>query len=257
MPKAQGTALVTGSAIRLGKAISQSLAQAGYNIALHYNSSQEAALATADEFRSYGVECDLFPFDLLNEPDMNPLVERVRSRFGDLNVLVNSASVYDAAPIAETTLDLFEKQFKVNFQAPYFLTQAFAKNNGSGCVINIIDNKVAFNQYQYSAYLLSKKALAEFTKLAAIELAPAIRVNGIAPGFILPVSTRTQDYVEWLIDGIPVKQQGSTENIVKAVHYILDNSFVAGQILFVDGGESLTNVGRNAVTYEQITQIKQ
>jgi NAD(P)-dependent dehydrogenase (short-subunit alcohol dehydrogenase family) len=165
--------------------------------------------------------------------------------------------VYDAAPIAETTPDLFAKQFKVNFEAPYFLTQAFAKNGGTGCVINIIDNKVAFNQYQYSAYLLSKKALAEFTKLAAIELAPQVRVNGIAPGVILPAGSRTSDYIQWRVQGIPVKQQGSTENISQAVSYILNNPFVNGQILFVDGGESLTNVGQNAVTYEQTTQIKQ
>lgn len=257
MTQVQGTALVTGSAIRLGKAIALGLAKSGYNIALHYNSSEAAAQQAADEFRAYGVACELFPFDLLNEPDMNPLMERVRSRFDDLKVLVNSASVYDAAPIAETTPELFEKQFKVNFQAPYFLTQAFAKNNGSGCVINIIDNKVAFNQYQYSAYLLSKKALAEFTKLAAIELAPAVRVNGIAPGVILPAGSRTSDYIQWRVQGIPVKQQGSTDNISQAVNYILENPFVNGQILFVDGGESLTNVGQNAVTYEQTTQVKQ
>lgn len=257
MTQTQGTALVTGSAIRLGKAIALGLAKAGYNIALHYGSSHDAAQETAAEFRALGVECELFPFDLLHEPDMQPLIDRVRSRFGDLNLLVNSASVYDAAPIAETTPDLFAKQFKVNFEAPYFLTQAFAKNGGTGCVINIIDNKVAFNQYQYSAYLLSKKALAEFTKLAAIELAPQVRVNGIAPGVILPAGSRTSDYIQWRVQGIPVKQQGSTENISQAVNYILSNPFVNGQILFVDGGESLTNVGQNAVTYEQTTQIKQ
>ncbi len=257
MTQVQGTALVTGSAIRLGKAIARGLAESGYNIALHYGSSQAAAEQTAEEFRSLGVQCELFPFDLLNEPDMQPLIDRVRSRFDDLSVLVNSASVYDAAPIAETTPDLFAKQFKVNFEAPYFLTQAFAKNGGSGCVINIIDNKICFNQYQYSAYLLSKKALAEFTKLAAIELAPAVRVNGIGPGVILPAGSRTSDYIQWRVQGIPVKQQGSTENISQAVNYILSNPFVNGQILFVDGGEGLTNVGQNAVTYEQTTQIKQ
>jgi NAD(P)-dependent dehydrogenase (short-subunit alcohol dehydrogenase family) len=93
--------------------------------------------------------------------------------------------------------------------------------------------------------------------LAAIELAPQVRVNGIAPGVILPAGSRTSDYIQWRVQGIPVKQQGSTENISQAVSYILNNPFVNGQILFVDGGESLTNVGQNAVTYEQTTQIKQ
>lgn len=253
----QKAALITGSAIRLGKAFMLSLAEAGYSIALHYNSSEEAARTAQAEAQALGVECELFPFNLLAEPDMTPLIERVRSRFPGLNVLVNSASVYDAAPIMETTPDLFHKQFKVNFEAPYFLTQAFANLTDGGCVINIIDNKVAFNQYQYAAYLLSKKALQDFTQLAAVELAPKVRVNGIAPGVTLPMGSRTSDYIKWRIEGIPVKHQGTPDNLCQALHYILNNEFVNGQILMVDGGEGLTNVGQNAEEYQKRTNVKQ
>lgn len=133
---------------------------------------------------------------------------------------------------------------------PYFLTKAFALQCKTGSVINIIDNKIAFNQYQYSAYLLSKKALAEMTKLAALELAPAVRVNGLAPGVVLPASVRTQKYIDWRIEGIPVKRQGNTNNITQALYYLLDNDFMCGQILTVDGGESLTNIGQNAANHE-------
>jgi NAD(P)-dependent dehydrogenase (short-subunit alcohol dehydrogenase family) len=252
-----GTALVTGGAIRLGKAFALSLARAGYNIALHYHRSADAAIATQQEIQALGVECARFPFDLLAEPDMGGLIEKAIARFPDLNVLVNSASVYDAAPILDTDPALFEKQFKANFQAPFFLTQAFAKLTAGGCVVNIIDNKVAFNQFQYAAYLLSKKALADFTQLAAVELAPAVRVNGIAPGVTLPADTRTSDYINWRIQGIPLQRQGTPDNLCQALHYILANDFVNGQILMVDGGESLTHVGQNAAAYEQTTQIKQ
>ncbi len=254
MPKSKkmskGTALVTGGAVRLGKVFSNALAEAGYNIAIHYNSSNQTASDTAELCRQTGVECDIFQFDFNQPDDVGELITCVYKRFPDLNVLINSASVYDQATMMDTTEELLEKQFKVNLMAPYFLTKAFAKQCKTGSVINIIDNKIAFNQYQYSAYLLSKKSLAEFTKLAALELAPAVRVNALAPGVVLPASERTQDYIDWRVKGIPVQRQGTAENITQALHYLLDNEFICGQILTVDGGESLTNAGQNAANYE-------
>jgi len=246
----KGTALVTGGAIRLGKVFTMSLAQAGYNLAVHYNTSSDEANATVEELRQSGVECEIFQFDFSQSNDVSELITNVRARFPDLNVLINSASAYNQASMMETTEAMLDEQLKINLMTPYFLTRAFALQCKTGNVINIIDNKIAFNQYQYSAYLLSKKMLAEFTKLAAVELAPAIRVNGLAPGVVLPASVRTQDYIDWRIQGIPAKRQGTTGNITQALHYLLDNDFVCGQILTVDGGESLTNIGQNTANYE-------
>lgn len=246
----KGTALITGGAVRLGKVFSATLANAGYNLAIHYNSSSEQAAATAEEMRETGVNCETFQFDFSEKNDVSDLITKVRKQFPDLNVLINSASVYDQATMMETPELILERQFKVNFQAPYLLTQAFAQQCKSGNVINIIDNKIAFNQYQYSAYVLSKKSLAEFTRLAAVELAPDVRVNGIAPGVVLPASVRSQDYIDWRIEGIPLKQQGQTDNIAQALQYLLTNDFVCGQILYVDGGESLTNTGQNSANHE-------
>ncbi|GJM06109.1 MAG: short chain dehydrogenase [marine bacterium B5-7] len=245
----KGTALITGGAVRLGKVFCATLANAGYKLAIHYNSSSEQAAATAKEFRETGVHCETFQFDFSAKNNVSDLITKVRKQFPDLNVLINSASVYDQATMMETPERLLERQFKVNFQAPYLLTQAFAQQCKSGNVINIIDNKIAFNQYQYSAYVLSKKSLAEFTRLAAVELAPDVRVNGIAPGVVLPASTRSQDYIDWRVEGIPLKQQGQTDNIAQALQYLLTNNFVCGQILFVDGGESLTNTGQNSANH--------
>tara|TARA_R110002072_G_scaffold74374_4_gene176232 strand:- start:11925 stop:12689 length:765 start_codon:yes stop_codon:yes gene_type:complete len=246
----KGTALITGGAVRLGKVFCTTLASAGYKLAIHYNSSSEQAAATAKEFREMGVNCDIFQFDFSEKNNVSDLIKKVRKQFPDLNVLINSASVYDQATMMETPASLLEKQFKVNFQAPYLLTQAFAQQCKSGDVINIIDNKIAFNQYQYSAYALSKKSLAEFTRLAAVELAPDVRVNGIAPGVVLPASTRSQEYIDWRIEGIPLKQQGQNDNIAQALLYLLTNDFICGQILVVDGGESLTNTGQNSANHE-------
>jgi len=246
----KGTALVTGGAVRLGKVFTHSLAEAGYNLAIHYNASSDEATATAAEVRKSGVDCETFQFDFSRGNDVYDLITKIRTRFPDLNVLINSAAVYDQATMMETPEAILEKVFKVNFQTPYFLTKAFAQQCKRGNVVNIIDNKIAFNQYHYSAYLLSKKALAEFTKLAAIELAPDIRVNGLSPGVVLPASERSKEYVDWRIEGIPVKCQGETINIAQALQYLLNNDFVCGQILTVDGGESLTNIGQNAANYE-------
>lgn len=245
-----GTALVTGSGIRVGRAIALELARMGYAIALHYHRSADGAERTRQEILALGVACELFPFDLLAEPDAGQLVERVAQRFSDLKVLVNSASTYDAATIAQTTPELLEKQFKVNFQAPFFLIRALAQRCDRGCVVNIIDNKIAFNQYPFAAYLLAKKSLAELTKLAALEFAPSLRVNGLAPGMVLPIESRSPEFLDWLTEGVPLKRSGNLEDLGQALRFLVESEFVTGQILTVDGGESIAQEGRNAPKFE-------
>ncbi len=250
MQGSSGSALVTGGAIRLGRALALGLARQGYNIVLHYNRSESEAQQTMAEIRDQGVACELIQMNLETELNGESLIQRAAEIFGDLKVLVNSASVYDGGTIAETTEEIFDRNMQVNFKAPFFLARAFRNHVGSGNIINILDNKISFNQYHYAAYLLSKKMLAEFTVLAALEFAPEIRVNGIAPGVILPASVRSESYLAWRVEAIPLKRKGETENIVKALHYLLDNDFVSGQILTVDGAEGKTSIGRNAESYQ-------
>ncbi|MCH2084660.1 MAG: SDR family oxidoreductase [Saprospiraceae bacterium] len=244
-------ALVTGSAIRLGKAIAIALAKDGYDIALHYNSSASAAEETKAEIQSLGVQCEAFQLNLRKADDMPDFVKDVVIRFPHLSVLVNSASAYTQATIENTTTAIFDQQFDVNIKAPFFLTQIFANTVSKGNVINIIDNKMAFNQNNYAAYLLAKKTLVSFTKMAAIEYAPSVRVNGLAPGVVLPAGTRSPEYMEWRIQGIPLKMQGTTQHITDGILSLLQNTFVTGQILTVDGGESITNTGKNAGDFDQ------
>lgn len=249
-----GTALVTGSGIRVGRAIALELARMGYAIALHYNRSAAAAERTRQEILALGVACELFPFDLSGEPDAGALVDQVVAqgpgRLPELRVLVNSASTYDAATIAQTTPELLEKQFKVNFQAPFFLIRRFAQVCDRGCVVNIIDNKIAFNQYPFAAYLLAKKSLAELTKLAALEFAPRLRVNGIAPGMVLPIESRSPEFLAWLTEGVPLKRSGNLEDLAQALRFLIESDFVTGQILTLDGGEAIATEGRNAPSFE-------
>ncbi len=241
-------ALVTGGATRLGRFFSEALADAGFDIALHVNRSRKEAEEVANGIRAKGRECEIFSCDFLNE-DLNDLLQSAKQRFPGLNLLLNSASAYEPAPISATELAMLETQFRVNMFTPLLLTRYFAETVQEGQVINIIDNKVAYHQYPYAAYLLSKKSLAEMTRMAALEFAPRIRINGIAPGVVLPASQRTSAYIEWRIEGIPLKRQGHPDHLVQALHYLLENPFVAGQILFVDGGESINLEGRHSENY--------
>ncbi|GIX30560.1 MAG: short chain dehydrogenase [Porticoccaceae bacterium] len=241
-------ALVTGGAIRVGRHFCETLARLGYDVAVHYHRSAEAAQETVASLRALGVEAHGFAHDLAG-PDPAALVDRVVEVFPRLCVLVNCASTYRAASVAETDYGLLEGEFRVNFFAPFLLTGAFARRVERGNVVNILDNKIAFNQYQYAAYLSAKKALAELTRMAAMEFAPRIRVNGIAPGVVLPGSNRSADYIAWRVEGIPLKRQGKLTELGRALAYLLENEFVTGQILFVDGGESVAHVGRNAEAY--------
>lgn len=243
-------ALVTGGAIRVGLHFGETLASLGYDVAIHYNSSVDHAEAAVKKIRAKGVECQAFQFDFLSSEDPSRLVNDVLKVFPRLNVLVNCASIYNAAPIAETSMEMLKTEFQVNFFTPYLLSGSFARNVETGNIINVLDNKIAFQQFQYGAYLSAKKALAELTRMAAMEFAPRIRVNGIAPGVIMPGVSRSDAYIAWRVQGIPLKRQGEVEELGKALKYILDNEYITGQHLYVDGGESLFHIGQNAEVYK-------
>jgi NAD(P)-dependent dehydrogenase (short-subunit alcohol dehydrogenase family) len=250
---ARPAALITGGGTRLGLAFAKALASTGHDIALHYHRSVGAAESAVKEIEALGVTCITFQADLAAAAP-EKLINRAVDKFPNLCVLINSASAYEAATIADTNMALLQQQFTVNFFAPFLLTQAFAsmfsaKSSSKGAIINILDNKIAFQQNDYAAYLLSKKALMEFTLLSAMEYAPQVRINGIAPGVIMPGVERTEDYVAWRIKGIPLKWQGDMGNLLSAMNYLLSNEFVTGQILTVDGGEGLNYQGLNAVQF--------
>ncbi len=232
-------ALVTGAGIRLGKAIALSLANKGYDVAIHYNQSKDQAFDVQKDIINLGVHAELFQADLSQIDQYSDLIENVKNTFSNLQLLVNSASIFVSAHLKETEIDFFEQHMAINFKAPFFLTRDFAKLVQHGQVINIVDQRIQSHEPNYFIYTLTKKMLAEMTKMAAIDLAPNIRVNGIAPGYILPPPDPSKHDSQRIIDRIPLSKQGSKEQITQSVHYLLDNDFVTGQILYVDGGENL------------------
>ncbi|MFH1941980.1 MAG: SDR family oxidoreductase [bacterium] len=236
---AKGTALVTGGARRIGRAIALSLADKGYSIALHYHTSKAEAEDLASEIIGKGVECRLFRCDFNDPADVGSLIPSVFEHFPDCSLLINNASVFERVRLLDTDTDHFDRQFNVNFRTPFFLSRDFAKHCTEGQIINILDTKIMKMQIAYFAYTLSKKALSEFTLMAAKELGPRIRVNGISPGLILPSSEMsTEDFTRMGLR-IPLGKTGNPANVVSAVHFLLENPFITGEIILVDGGEHL------------------
>ncbi len=234
-----GAAIVTGGAKRIGRAIALALAKKGYHIALHYRSSRREAELLVQEIRDWKVQCELFACDFLDMESVRTLVPRVCGRFPETNLLVNNASIFERGRMMQTEEELFDRHFQINFKTPFFLSRDFARRCQKGLIINLLDTKVSRTLIEYFAYTLSKKALHDLTRMAAKELAPKIRVNGVCPGLILPPPGEGESYLEEREQTIPLQTRGTEDQIAAAVEFLIDHSFITGDCLYIDGGEHL------------------
>ncbi len=230
------TAVITGGGVRIGKALACHLAKKGYNIALHYNSSNaEDALA---RIRETGVQCRGYSVDFGNLASAEKLIERVADDFPDIEVLVNSASIFVQENIEKTTTQTLLDTMNINLMSPYLLMREYRRRVNRGLIVNILDERILKNIPTFGAYSVSKVALAHLTHLAAVEWGETIRVNAIAPGLILPPSGESDDYLRRNAKNIPVKEHGYLEDLARGLDYLLDSPFVNGETLFIDGGDS-------------------
>lgn len=233
-------ALITGGSDRIGKAVAIHLAKQGYHLVLHYNSAKEKAENLQMQIEStYKVKVELLQINFLKENDFDRIFEDFKRKSITIEVLVNCASDFIPSSFNEQGSELFDKEMTINLKIPYLLTKAFARVFGKGNIINFVDTKVAKNKTVHLDYILSKKLLKDFTKISAVELAPNIRVNAIAPGLILPPEGKDESYLLNLAKDIPLKTIGNLDEILKAFQFILDSYFFTGQILYIDGGEHL------------------
>jgi pteridine reductase len=232
-------ALITGGGKRLGKAISLFLAESGYDIAVHYNHSEKEAKETAELIREKGRQAEIFKSNLSEIQEVRSLIPTVFEVFPECSVLVNSASIFENVGFEDVTEEIFDRDFNTNFKAPFFLSQDFSKGDHSELIINMLDMRINKIETEHFSYNLTKKALRDFTLMAAKELGPKIRVNGICPGPILPPPDKDIHYLEKIAENTPLKKPGNPDYIISAVEYILNNPFVTGQCLFVDGGQHL------------------
>ncbi len=183
-----------------------------------------------------GRKCKLYPANLLREKETQKLIFQSFRDFPYLDLLINNASIFKKTDLLKTSPKLFDENFNLHVKAPFFLTQAFSKKCKNGDVINLLDAKIIQNKTQYFAYLLSKKTLLHLTQMAALELSPRIRVNAIAPGLILPPRGQGDAYLKKLAQKIPLRKIGNLKEVTQATLFLLENDYITGQCLFLDGG---------------------
>lgn len=236
-------AIVTGGAVRLGKALALALAQEGVRLGIHYNASAGPAEQAVAEIKSLGSDGLAVQADLSQSSQAQKVIERTAAHFGRLDILVNSAAIFEPAGLVQTTEAIWDMHFAINLKAPFFLSQAFAAYVGKdrpAHIVNIADWRGLRPDTNYLAYSLTKAGLLSMTEGLALALAPNIQVNAIAPGAILPPPGKDQAYLDRLVQAIPVRRVGSPAEIVRALLYLLESDFVTGETVFVTGGEHLT-----------------
>jgi pteridine reductase len=235
-------AIVTGGAVRLGRALSTALAEQGARLVIHYGSSAGPAEETVAAIRALGTDAVAVQADLSRPSNAVSIVEQAVAHFGQVHILVNSAAIFQPGDWHDTTEENWDRHFAINLKSPFFLSQAFARQVGSdraGHIVNIADWRGARPGADHIAYTLTKAGIIAMTKSLALALAPNIQVNAIAPGLILPPPGQDQAYLEEKAGEVPARRVGSPVEIAKALIFLLESDFVTGELIFVTGGQHL------------------
>jgi NAD(P)-dependent dehydrogenase (short-subunit alcohol dehydrogenase family) len=234
--------LVTGAAKRLGRAIALDLAQAGWNVAIHYNGSEADAQSAAEAARQSGVKAEILQADLSKEAETATLVSRAAAAIGPLTALINSASLFENDDWQSATRKSWDDHIEVNLRAPLLLSQLFARqlpSGQAGNIINLIDQRVLKPTPQFLSYSVSKAGLYWLTTTLAQGMGPNIRVNAVGPGPTLKNPRQSDADFDGQRDATILKRGADPADICAAVRYLLDAPAVTGQMIAVDGGQHL------------------
>jgi len=251
IPKA---ALITGAAKRIGRHLALSLAEQGWDIAIHYNASEADAADVAETIRKLGRNAVILRADLSQESEVAGLVARAGDAIGPLGCLVNNASVFEYDSIETATRANWDMHLETNLRAPFLLTQEFAKAlppDAEGAVVNLIDQRVWNLTPHFVTYTVSKAALWTLTQTMAMALAPRIRVNAIGPGPTLANTRQTPEQFASQCEMMPLKRGASPQDIADALHYILGARAMTGQMIALDSGQHLGWAQPQARTSEE------
>jgi pteridine reductase len=240
-------ALITGGGKRrVGNAVALALAQHGYDIALHYNRSADEALESISRLQQLGTNAAAFQADISKENEVDQLFEGVIKRFGRLDVLVTAAAVWQSKPLEDVTADDVRRHFEVNALGTFLCCQRagliMVKQPEGGAIVTIGDWAVKRPYPHYAAYFPSKGAIPAMTRTFAVELAlrnPAVRVNCILPGPVMAPEDLSEHELKGSIAGTLLKRLGRPENIAQAVVFFVENDYVTGVCLPVDGGRTI------------------
>ncbi|MBI2890873.1 MAG: SDR family oxidoreductase [Nitrospirae bacterium] len=235
--------LVTGGALRVGRVIAEAMADRGADVAVHYRTSAREARTVQQVLRDRGVRSQIFRADLSRVGEARALVGKVVRALGRLDVLVNSASVYDSTAWAKVQERDWERHMRTNARGPFFLAQAAGRvmlRSGGGKIVNIVDADVARPYRRYLPYLVSKAALLGVTWCLAKELAPTVQVNAVAPGPVLLPEAWGRKVREAIVRETPLRRLGSPEDVARAVVFLVEGGdYITGAVLPVDGGRHI------------------
>lgn len=236
-------AVVTGGAVRLGRAISLALADEGAAVFIHYNRSAGPAEALRDEIIAAGGVAAAGSGDLSDPRNAVEVIAEATEALGIVSLLVNSASGFPADTVTDVSVDAFHSTMNLTLGSPLFLTQAFAAQlpaDRSGAVVNITDIKTMRPYREHISYVLAKGGIDTLTRASALALAPNIRVNAVALGVILPPPGEGEAYVNALASELPLRRVGGAQVVADAVVFLAKSDFITGEILHLDGGALLT-----------------
>ena len=236
------TALVTGGARRIGRAIVEDLARNGYAVAIHYHASHHDAEQLAGEITAAGGKAAIVGGDLGDLATLGGIVVGAAKALGPLTLLVNNASLFEKDAVGSLDPELWQRQMAVNLAAPVFLAEAFAAQLPAGIegnIVNLLDQRIWRPTPRYFSYQLTKSALYVATETLALALAPRIRVNGIAPGPALPSAAQTEAAFHRLTDTVPLRRGPDLGEFGRTVRYFVDTKSITGQVIALDGGQHL------------------
>ena len=240
------TALITGAAKRIGRETALTLAERGINAVIHFNRSDSEARRLAEELRQTGVKAWTIQADFRRPDEYQTLIERAQQAAGGLDILINNASVFPAETLRDLTWSGLSANIEVNAWVPFILSRAFAERIGRGKIINMHDSRLKGYDWTHVGYILSKHALAAMTRMMALEFAPQITVNAVAPGLILPPPGKDESYLEGLVHTVPLQRHGEPQDIADAVAFLVQSDFITGNVIYVDGGRHLHEYGNGS-----------
>jgi pteridine reductase len=257
------TALITGAARRIGRETALALAEEGVDMVLHFNRSAAEVQQLAEQLQGLGVRTWTVQADFRRPDEYGTLIERARELATPLDILINNASIFPAEPLAGLTWSELSANMEVNAWVPLALSRSFAAGLGvapgqgrsarapvasaagraAGSIINLHDTHLAGFDFEHSGYILSKHVLAMLTRMLALELAPSITVNAVAPGLILPPPGADESYLTRQAYRVPLQRHGGPRDIAEAIVFLLRSDFITGQVIYVDGGRHLQGYG--------------
>ncbi len=236
------TVLVTGAGRRIGRALAESLAASGWTVAVHYHGSSAEADEVVATIVKAGGRAKAFHADLANAAEVEALIPTVTQALGPLGALINNASIFERDEVGSATVASWDSHIAINLRAPFFLSQAFARQvaaNNHGAIVNMVDERVWHLTPHFMSYTVSKAGLWTLTQTMAMALAPRIRVNAIGPGPTLPSPRQTQAQFETHWREMPLGRGTTPQEICAGVAFILAAPAMTGQMIALDGGQHL------------------